>query len=451
MRQRIDPRRAASAAATRARVFAFIELSLATWACVYLALVVASGLTYGRSIAFGLALAFAIWLVLGAIFYDAQPVPVPDTYLWIAIVAWAGWSAASYFWSVNPSFSRAEIGTEIGWGICTAFIFYVAARAGPWVRAAVTTAIAAAVVLSIDAVYLVLLGGTPDSEQSLSHVHGGVGAFSTYLVLALPLLPLLLAPRPLGYGTGRLTVACVASSFVLLIVGARATENRMIWLAFAAGFVLAAGLAAWRWRERLARTPWRWTAVLLALLLVVGVLFMDAALQRARTDHRSETVAKTLAEDPRFALWEYTFERIAERPWIGFGYGKSILRTKMQDELRDPMLAHAHNLFVSQWLQTGAIGVAALCALLLALGWRYAAFLRAPDGVLAAIGLTGLAMLAMFVTKNLTDDFMVRPTSKEFWALNALLIGYGIRRAKTGSGSISASEKRATVKGDRHL
>jgi hypothetical protein len=71
--------------------------------------------------------------------------------------------------------------------------------------------------------------------------------------------------------------------------------------------------------------------------------------------------------------------------------------------------------------------------------------------VLAAIGLTGLAMLAMFVTKNLTDDFMVRPTSKEFWALNALLIGYGIRRAKTGSGSISASEKRATVKGDRHL
>ena len=94
------------------------------------------------------------------------------------------------------------------------------------------------------------------------------------------------------------------------------------------------------------------------------------------------------------------------------------------------MLAHAHNLFVSQWLQTGAIGVAALCALLLALAWRYAAFLRAADGMLAAIGLAGLAMLAMFVVKNLTDDFMIRPTSKEFWALNALLIGYGIRRER---------------------
>jgi len=98
------------------------------------------------------------------------------------------------------------------------------------------------------------------------------------------------------------------------------------------------------------------------------------------------------------------------------------------------MLAHAHNLFVSQWLQTGAIGVAALLALLGALAWRYAAFLRNADGTLAAIGLVGLVMLVMFVVKNLTDDFMIRPTSKEFWALNALLIGYGIRRARTAAG-----------------
>jgi len=32
------------------------------------------------------------------------------------------------------------------------------------------------------------------------------------------------------------------------------------------------------------------------------------------------------------------------------------------------------------------------------------------------------------VTKSMTDDFLVRPTSKEFWAFNALLVGYGMRR-----------------------
>jgi len=435
MLQRIDPRAGASrAAATRARVFAFVELSLVIWACVYFALVAVSGLTYGRSIAFGLALALALWLVLGSIFYDAAPVPRPDAYLWITVVAWAGWSSASYFWSLHPAYSRAEIGTEIGWGLCTVFVFYVAVRTGASFRAIATTAVGVAVLLSVIAIHAVLLRAGTDPEKMLTYLHGGVGAFSTYLVLVVPLLPMLLAPRPIGYGTGAASVACVAGSFILLIVAARATENRMIWLAFGAGFIVAAGLAAWRWRARLARAPWRWTAVLLALLLVLGVLFVDAAMQRARTDHRDDTsVARTIADDPRLVLWQSTFERIRERPWLGYGFGKSILRTELQDELRDPMLAHAHNLFVSQWLQTGVIGMLALCAMLAALGFRYVAFLRADDGTLAAVGLTGLTMLAMFVAKNLTDDFMIRPTSKEFWAMSALLIGYGIRRERSAA------------------
>ena len=435
MLQRIDPRAGAGrAAAMRARVFAYVEISLVTWACLYFALNAVSGLTYGRSIAFGLALALALWLVLGSIFYDAAPVPRPDAYLWITVVAWAGWSSASYFWSLHPAYSRAEIGTEIGWGLCTVFVFYVAVRTGASFRAIATTAVGVAVLLSVIAIHAVLLRAGTDPEKMLTYLNGGVGAFSTYLVLVVPLLPMLLAPRPLGYGTGAASVACVAGSFILLIVAARATENRMIWLAFGAGFIVAAGLAAWRWRARLARAPWRWTAVLLALLLVLGVLFVDAAMQRARTDHRDDTsVARTIADDPRLVLWQSTFERIRERPWLGYGFGKSILRTELQDELRDPMLAHAHNLFVSQWLQTGVIGMLALCAMLAALGFRYVAFLRADDGTLAAVGLTGLTMLAMFVAKNLTDDFMIRPTSKEFWAMSALLIGYGIRRERSAA------------------
>ena len=435
MLQRIDPPHATPrAAAMRLRVFAFLEFSLVAWACIYLALVAVSGLTYGRSFAFGFALAFALWLALGAIFYEAEPVPIPEAWLWVPILAWAGWSAASCFWSMHPAYSRAEVGTEIGWGLCTAFVFYVAVRGGRSFRAVTTTAVVVAVGLAIVAIHAVLLRAGADPEKMLAHFHGGVGAFSTWLVLVVPLLPMLLAPRPLGFGTGPVAVACVTSSFILLLVAARATENRMIWLAFGVGFVVAAALAAWRWRMRLARAPWRWAAVLIGLLVVVGVLFVDAAMQRARVDHRPDTsVAQTLAEDPRIALWQATFERIGERPWAGFGFGKSILRAELQDELRDPMLAHAHNLFVSQWLQTGVIGVAALCAVLLALAWRYAAFLRASDGTLAAIGITGLVMLAMFLTKNLTDDFLIRPTSKEFWALNALLLGYGIRKERLAS------------------
>lgn len=426
--------RSPQGAAMRARTFALLQWSVVAWAGIYLVLVAVTGHTYVRSIAFGFAAAFSLWLVLGATFSDAEPIPPPDRYLALAILAWAGWSTMSWTWSLHPAYTLAEIGTEIGWGLATAAIFYVAARSGIAYRSIVTVALATGALLSVLAIQTVLANPGIDPEKLLVSQHGGVGAFSTWLVLVLPLVPLLLAPPPAGYGAGPVPLACAGVTFVLLLAGARITENRMIWVAFAAGFVVAAALAAWRWRGRLTRAPKRWSLVLLVLLAAFTVLFVDATLQRARTVRLPEaTVAKALADDPRFLLWQHTFERIAQRPWTGYGYGKSILREELQAELHNPLLVHAHNIFVSQWLQTGAIGVLTLVALLGALAFRYAAFMRHPDGSLAAIGVMGLVMLVMFVTKSMTDDFLVRPTSKEFWALNALLVGYGIRRLRGGA------------------
>jgi hypothetical protein len=53
-------------------------------------------------------------------------------------------------------------------------------------------------------------------------------------------------------------------------------------------------------------------------------------------------------------------------------------------------------------------------------------------------------MLATWVIKNLTDDFMIRPTSKEFWALNALLVAYGLR-LQIGVGTAARSPPRSAA------
>jgi O-antigen ligase len=424
-------------------VFALLRFSVLFWACAYFALAAISGHTYFRSIAFGLAATFALWLILGSLLSDNEPMPVPDAWLLAAILAWAAWCAISVLWSIHPAYSRAEVGTEIGWGLATAAIFHVAARNGRAFRAIVTVAVAVTALLAILALHAALTTQGFDPDRALVRSHGGVGAFSTLIVLVMPVLPLLMAPKPVGYGPRWLPLVAAAGVFLLLLVAARITENRMIWLALAVGFLLAAALAAWRWRRRLQRAPLRWGAMLLLLLLVVGALFVDAAIQRSREGKKMEaSVAQALADDPRIVLWQHTFERIRDRPWLGFGYGKSILREELQGELGDPMLAHAHNVFVSQWLQTGAIGVVLLCLLLIALAWRYARFLRSTDGTLAAIGLSGLVMLATFVVKNLTDDFMIRPTSKEFWALNASLIGYGLWRLRAERVALAASATR---------
>jgi hypothetical protein len=95
-----------------------------------------------------------------------------------------------------------------------------------------------------------------------------------------------------------------------------------------------------------------------------------------------------------------------------------------------PLLAHAHNVFASQWLQTGAIGLAAFVAFLAALAARYVRFVRSPDMTLAFVGVAGVALLAGFIAKNLTDDFLFRSNAKELWAMSAFLLGYGVRRER---------------------
>lgn len=413
----------------RTPIFSGLQRTLLLMACAYLTLAVVSGHTYVRSYAFGIAAAITLWLILGALFSGAERIPLPDRFLAGSIFAWAGWSVASLAWSIHPVYTDNELRSEVGWGVATAMIFYVAARSAPAFRAMTTTAVAACVFLSGLAIYGAIETGSSDAEIVLSRSHGGAGAFSTYLVLVAPIMPLLMLARPAGFGRGWRTTIAVALAFILLLVAARLTENRMIWVTLGAAFVCTAVFAAWRWGGALRRKPLRWAAALAALLLVLAILFVDAASQRARTEHTPDTtVAQTLADDPRLALWRYTFERIGERPWLGYGFGKSILREEMQGELHDPFLVHAHNLFASQWIQTGAIGVATLLAMFGALAWGYLRFLRADDDILAMLGLMGLALLVGFVVKNITDDFMIRPTSKEFWALNALIIGWGTRR-----------------------
>jgi O-antigen ligase len=200
--------------------------------------------------------------------------------------------------------------------------------------------------------------------------------------------------------------------------------------------VTAAGLAGLPWRATLAEAPARWLAPLLVLLVALGMLFTDTAREKAKAHFPPDTtVAQTFEHDPRFVLWNHTAARIAQRPWTGFGFGKSILENDLRGELHDPLLIHAHNILIGQWLQTGAIGVAAFTALLMAIGWRYLRFYRAQSDTLALLGLLGLTLLAGFLVKNLTDDFLVRSNAKEFWALNALILGWGTRQERAASGA----------------
>jgi O-antigen ligase len=398
--------------------------SLLVAAGVYLALLPTGWATAARSIAFGASAALALLILALSRSGRGESIPSPGRAILLTLSLWLGCAVASASWSVHLAYTLGEFRHELAWGLLTMAIFYIAARDREAWRSLVAVVLVSFALLSaLAAVFVALPAGWDPARW-----YAGAGPFSTFLVLVAPFLIALLAPAPIGFDAGKQTLAIAAALLALLLVAARLSDNRMVWIALAAVFATASALAALRWRATLARAPLRWLAPLVALFLVLGLLFADVAQERARRSFPADTsMAQTFAEDPRLPLWDFTAARIRERPWTGYGFGKSILQDELRLALHDPILSHAHNLFASQWLQIGIFGLVGFIALLAALAWRFIAFLRARDDALALIGLIGLAMLVGFVVKNLTDDFLVRSNAKEFWALCAMLLGYGAR------------------------
>jgi O-antigen ligase len=92
-----------------------------------------------------------------------------------------------------------------------------------------------------------------------------------------------------------------------------------------------------------------------------------------------------------------------------------------------PPVRHGHNLLLNIAVQLGVVGVGLFVAVLALLAREYARFLAEP--AIAPLGVIGLALLAGFLAKNFTDDFLHRHNAQVFWALNGMLLGLA-RRAR---------------------
>jgi O-antigen ligase len=396
------------------------------FAAAYLALLPTNAATFLHSFAYAGAVVFALCAFGMALRSQTAAVPPPGWSIVLPLLAWAGWSLLSLAWSIDPAYSQSQLEREIGDSLVVMCVFYLAARDARSFRVLAAAALAGFAVLAALAIGMQAVAGDWDAGRW----HYGVGPWSTWTVLVAPLLFALIAPRPAGFGTRRRSVAIGLVLVAMLVVTDRMTDNRIVWVALAGVFGVASLAAALRWPHTLVRTPLRWIGPFAALLVVLGIAFADALHERAVAESPQTSVATSIERDPRIVLWERIRDKIEARPWTGYGFGRRVLAGQLSSELGDPLLAHAHNAFASQWLQTGLIGMVAFTALLIALTVRYTRFLRSRDDTLAFVGMVGLALVTGFLIKDLTDDFLFRSNAKEFWALAAMLVGYGTRRER---------------------
>jgi len=335
----------------------------------------------------------------------------------VTVAAWGALATMSLAWSIAPRFSLSELRGEVLYGLAAFAIFFIAAA-----RLARWRLWWAAIVAGTVAVFALALAQRYGLRLSRHPMDGGAGPWTTHLVLVAPLLLAIAWPRPWGFDRG---VLAKFAALFLLMLAAAVTGNRIVWAAFAAQlavFIVISGSMPAMDAARVAML--RRLAVIAALALVVG--FAVSVLERNEEHYNFDpSVTASIDRDLRPKLWAVAWTEFRKAPWLGHGFGRAILKEKFlavtPEVPNHPKMRHSHNLFSDIALQLGVVGLAVFLALLAALAREYRGYLR--DARLAPLGVFGLAMLAGFVVKNLTDDFFFRHNALVFWALNGMLLG----------------------------
>ena len=340
-----------------------------------------------------------------------------------ALLVWAVMAIASLAWSVDVDYSRGEIVNEIGYAMAAFLGFFVLSRRERELRQVLLALVASVGLISLFAIgsHFVHDGWHVGKSMGV----GDRNAFSTSITLIFPALMFVLANSRLGVAPPPLVWLVLA----LGVAAGALTENRMMWLAIgaAAAVFLLANYSA---RPQTAR------ARLLAFGLAGLIAFASAAqfvlMNMVKGGDKSavDSIMAVVQRNERLQIWDHALERVNERPAFGHGYGRGILRQEFRATLGNKLHWHAHNAFLNKTIELGLAGLAAYCALLIALGAAFWKLRRAPEPLARSLGAFGLALLACMIVRSLTDDTIVRENALLFWSLTGLALGVGVRRSE---------------------
>lgn len=383
-------------------------LAAATSAFLLLAPITGSaGLRSAALIIAAVALAGS-WRTNVAPYLSRVPLPFAATF-----AAWALLALASLAWSVDRRYTLDELRNEMLYATLAVTVFFFAAQQADrwrlWCMALYAGTLVVFAIYVAESAFGIKLSRHPVFELR--------GPWSTHLVLMAPLVLALSWRPPWGGGRG---LAFGTAAMALLLYAAWETENRIIWVALAAQFLLAgllqpAGANGTR---------------MLRALAVVAALIATAAFAAAIVDRSAlhfAGAAESLERDVRPRIWGVAAEKLREAPLLGHGFGREVLAKDFIPHtpavLNHPQIRHGHNVFVDMALSLGVLGLAVFATLLVLLAREHVRHLRRPE--VASLGVIGLMVMAGFLMKCLTDDFLHRHNGLVFWALNGMLLGLG--------------------------
>ncbi|MFN0301895.1 MAG: O-antigen ligase family protein [Burkholderiales bacterium] len=333
----------------------------------------------------------------------------------LAIGLWALIAAVSLIGAVDPAYSLGEIKNEIVYTTIAFVAFFAVTRQEADLKWLLLALFSGAVILCAGAIESRWQLGAWQERRTF---YGGSGAFAGYAAAVLPMLFLYAACTP-----ERRRRAVIVALFALLAVTTFLSLQRIVWAAFALQGLIAVALLV---RGGLLRLSWMRLigAGCIIIALTIGI-FLAVQAERFKGDEVGE-----VTRDTRLKYWPSVVQKIAEHPFVGAGFGRGIMNKADRDltPANNPMLWHAHNVFLNYGYQMGVPGMLVFAWLVFCLLREYWRLSQAPDDKLKLLGMAGIMLIAGVMLRNQASDEFLRDASILFWALNGALLGFGHRR-----------------------
>lgn len=354
-------------------------------------------------------------LALYIVVRDRQAIrPLPP--IWIPFALWGAWAAASILWSLEPDRSLKEFRHEIVYAGLALWMCFVAAQYRNAARILLPVFAVAIATVCLVAVYWFI----PDIAHLGRAWHGGPGDHSSALLTVMPCVAMAgWYGVKQGWPAARLTVVAVLT--LLVMAAAYTTLNRTVWLGFGVqGVAMVAALLL----RAPAAGPIGRKSLIAASLIGLAVAGAAVAATLAIHDERvSAGSSLVLEKDPRVALWPEVVDRIQERPLLGYGFGRGLLRGELREQFDDALRWHSHNLFLEAMLQGGVPGLALLLLLLASTAHAGYRFSRDASPEAVACGIALLGVIAGMLVRNMTDMLWIRQNALLYWGVAGALLG----------------------------
>ena len=363
-----------------------------------------------------------VWAI--ATFKRRRPIVLPANYLICALIYWVAVCVVLSIHSVDPSYSWGEFRNEVFSTVCAFGIFFVVTDSDRIRRIWKIALLASFGTICA----LALFSYVRTDDWLRSSLVGDRNAYSTYVVLIFPFLVFLWTRTAAADRARRLAVG---GAMLLGLISAAFTQNRNLWFAIGCELLVWSLLVYFRLVPEVRR---RLRPHFLAVGFVCAIGFAGAfayvIYSKALVSNMTPESQARFDQDPRFEIWAYAVDRIAERPWLGHGYGRGILRSDFRTHFNNPLKWHGHNIVINYFIEGGLLGGTAILALFAALFAQSWALYRKPEVDTWQHGAWALVMLVGISLKIMTDDILVRDNALLFWSTLGIIFGSCVRKGR---------------------